>query len=147
VKRCFSLLEVLISLLIISLSLPLLIAPFLYASVDQQERVNKMRAEMAAQFALTAFLMELQAGKIPASQIVDNSTLPLKKEWFSEMGGGVEGMISLKKLKPARKNHKEEENQVEFELWEVAFSFTSLSLKKPPYFPFQFIVQRGEIPS
>lgn len=145
-KRCFSLLEVLVAFLLISLSLPLLMAPFIYASVDQKEMVDKMRAQTAAQFAITSFLIDLQQGKIAISQVVDKSEFPLKEEWFKEMGGQITGFYTLNKLKPSKNNIKEEgeQEQVEMELWEVGFTFTSLTLKRIPYFPFKFAVIRGE---
>lgn len=143
-KRHFSLLEVLIAFLVISISIPMLMAPFVYASVDQKERVEKIRAELAAQYAATAFLVELQQGTIPISQIVDKSEFPMKEEWFKEMGGNVSGVYTLRKLKTSHQD-KDEEEQVEIELWESAFIFNSLSLKKPPYFPFKFTIVRGEV--
>lgn len=143
-KRHFSLLEVLVAFMLISLSLPLLIAPFMYASVDQKERVDKMRAETAAQFAITSFLIDLQQQKISFSQVSDNNQMPLPKEWFDAMGGNIEGFLSLSKLKPVRAKESEDPSTVEVELWEVAFTFTSLSLKKLPYFSFKFTVVRQE---
>lgn len=143
-KRNFSLLEVLIAFLIISISIPMLMAPFVYASVDQKERVEKMRAELAAQFALTAFLVELQQGTIPISQIVDKSEFPMKEEWFRELGGKISGVYTLRKLNPVHQS-KDEEEEVEIELWEAGFLFNSLSLKKPSYFPFKFTIVRGEV--
>lgn len=140
-KRCFSLLEVLIAFVLISLSLPVLMAPFIYAAVDQKEMVEKMRAETAAQYAITSFLTELQLGTIPPSQIVDKGEFPLKDEWFREMGGKISGDYHLSKLKAQQNN---EEEDVEIELWEVGFTFTSVSLKKLPYFPFKFTIVRGE---
>jgi type II secretory pathway pseudopilin PulG len=147
VKRCFSLLEVLIAFLLISLSLPLLMAPFIYASVDQKEMVDKMRAQTAAQFALTSFLIDLQQGKIPITQIVDESEFPMKEEWFKEMGGQISGNYTLKRLKPARDHTKDDEDEnVVMELWKVGFTFTSLTVKRTPYFPFLFVIVRGEAP-
>jgi type II secretory pathway pseudopilin PulG len=147
VKRNFSLLEVLIAFLLISLSLPLLMAPFIYASVDQKEMVDKMRAQSAAQYALTSFLIDLQQGKIPITQIVDKSEFPLKDEWFKEMGGQISGIYTLKKIKPSRSKAKEDEEAVEIELWEVDFTFPTLIKKKTSYFPFQFVIVRGEAKS
>src|SRR5262249_8038868 len=101
-------------------------APFIYASVDQREMVEKMRAETLAQFALVSFLIELQLGTIPPSQIVDKNEFPMKDEWFKGIGGQVSGFYTLRKLKPAVQQSKdEEEEEVEIELWEVAFTFTS----------------------
>lgn len=118
-------------------------APFIYASVDQKEMVEKMRAETAAQFAITFFLTELQLGTIPSSQIVEKSEFPLKEEWFKGIAGPVSGIYTLTKLKPKHKNKKEKE--VEIELWEVGFTFTSLPLKEKPYFPFKFTIVKGEV--
>lgn len=144
-RRCFSLLEVLIAFMLIALSLPLLIAPFLYASVDQREMVEKMKAETASQFAITGFLVDLHLGKIPISGIVDKGEEPLKEEWFEKMGGAVSGHYELTKLKSQVEHKDDEENdKVDIELWEVRFVFDSLSLKKSTVFPFKFTIVRGE---
>lgn len=115
-KRHFSLLEVLIALLLITAALPLLLSPFVYASVDQMETVKKMNLEKMAFSQLTTTLANLQMGIIPLSNLETNQEYPFN-----------EGSYRFKKLKSG-------EN---FELWQITFTF-----KEGKPFAFNFIVKR-----
>ena len=139
-KRQFSLLEVLIAFLLISFSLPLLIAPFLYSAVDQKETLEKLKIEAAAHTSLTSFLVDLHTGKIP--QIEPAEQIPLRAEWLND--GQISGSYALKKLKPSRDEALDEKSEsVIIELWEATFSLKSPSQKIPIPFSYHFVVVRG----
>lgn len=131
-KRYFSLLEVLISILLLLMSLPLLLTPFVLASTDQMETIQKLKDEKIAFYILTSLLIDLQTGGISLSQLDSDQPYPLKSDWKALPASGS---YSFKKLKPQRQTN------TGIELWQV-----TIQLNENSTFLFQFIVQRNKTP-
>lgn len=129
-KRHFSLLEVLIALLLITASLPLLLTPFIYATTDQMETVQKLRKEKTALYYLVTVLGELHSGAIPLSQLDGEQPYPFKPEW-KEMP--VPGTYKFKKIrdKPISEGQS-------VELWQTTLEIADSS------FTYEFVVKRGK---
>lgn len=118
-KRGFSLLEVLIALLIISVALPILMSPFVYASIDQREAIKKMQQEKMVFNQLTTVLANMQMGLIPLNLLESNQEYPLND--------ALGGSYHFKKLKSGE----------QIELWQLVFTF-----KEGNPFTFNFIVKK-----
>lgn len=95
-KRAFSLLEVLICLALISIALPLLVAPFLYESANLSEEIKLNRENRKTASHLAALLEAFHTKKL---LLVETP----KQEW-----GQYEGIpYQLKKIAPEEPAAKE----------------------------------------
>lgn len=139
----FTLLEVLIAMLLISITLPVLITPFFYASVDQRETMEKIRLEKAAQFSITLLLVDLQTKQISPKDLEIDRAYPIKSEWVKGIGFSepLAGTYTFKKLRPTR--NLQEQGA---ELWQVNFALRLPSQKEPTAFKYQFILLPIETP-
>lgn len=134
-KRHFSLLEVLIAIMLITASLPLLLTPFVYASVDQMETIQKLKQEQAAQYIITTLLGDLQTGTIPLNQLDQGSDYPFRSEWNTKEDKYL-GSYKFNKLKG--------DNEEGVELWQVSLSLEDPAKKTvaKTVFSYEFIVKR-----
>lgn len=143
-KFNFTLLEVLIALLLISAALPLLIAPFFYASFDRQEALEKIRLEKAAQFAITQLLIDLHTKKIPPQEVEAGRSYPVHEEWFEalEYKSQISGAYQFEKKWPLT-----EQSQQGPELWQVRIDLKMATQKNPLPFVYEFILIPSQTPA
>lgn len=138
-KSFFSLLEVLIAILLVTFSIPLLIAPFLYTVRNYEADIKDAYLEKAAIFALAGFLEDLQRGQKVLS---DGEVNPAKEEWFSKISPFIPGFTVtyiLQRLKPSANSDEEETQNIE--LWQVVFTFQNPPSKNlsATQFSFKFV--------
>lgn len=140
----FSLIEVLICLLLISVTIPLLTAPFYYASLDQQETVEQVVLEQAGQSALANIMQELQFKRLMLVESDMDSMAPINTEWLksADRGYQIEGIYSFKKLKPKG----EDEGGAPVELWQVAIGLKRSNQKNYTPFVYEFVVTKQPEP-
>lgn len=138
--RFFSLLEVLVALMLISLLFPLLIAPFTYAKVDFEENTRSIKIERASQMCLSSFLIDLHLEKLNIHQFENKTVHPIPPEWLQEIDPErrLSGTYYCEKLQP--KKQEEEEGEKKIELWQVVFSFTEVKQKTKALFGYDFVV-------
>lgn len=142
-RRHFSLLEVLIALMIITASLPLLLTPFIYATTDQMETVQKLRKEKTVLYYLITILGELHSGSIPLSQLDGDQAYPFKPEWKAEEWKELPltGTYQFKKMK----NKSLSEDQT-VELYQMTLEIIDGIGKKASSssFIYEFVVKKGK---
>lgn len=126
-RRPFTLLEVLIAILLILSTLPLLLTPFVYASADQMETIEKIKQQKAALYLVTMLFTDLHTGAIPLTQIDQEVEYPFKNEWK------IEGTYQFKKIKSS----KNEQDEAWIELWQVIFVFKN---QKQAPFIYEFVI-------
>lgn len=140
--RRFSLLEVLIALMLITASLPLLLTPFIYATTDQMETVQKLRKEKTALYYLVTVLSELHTGGIPLNQLDGDQEYPFKPEWKAEENAPpVVGTYKFKKIrdKPIAEGQS-------VELWQTTIEIKDGTNNNPSSssFAYEFVVRKGK---
>ena len=139
----FSLLEVLIALMIITASLPLLLTPFIYATTDQMETVQRLRKEKTVLYYLITILGELHSGSIPFSQLDGEQAYPFKPEWKGEDWKElpVTGTYQFKKLKDKTLSESQtlELYQITLEIIDGVGKNASSST-----FNYEFVVKKGK---
>ena len=129
----FSLLEVLVALMLITIALPLLMTPFFYATADQVEAIKKMKQEKAVAFLVTSILGDLQTGAIPLNSLEQESLYPLKEEWK------IPGTYRFKKLS---RHYEDEDNEGKPELWLLLIALSEEG--KNAGYPYEFIVKKNK---
>lgn len=142
-ERRFSLLEVLIALMLITASLPLLLTPFIYATADQMETVQKLRLEKTSLYYLVTILEELHTGGIPLSQLEGDSEYPFKGEWKREDLKDLP-ITGTYKFKYIRKKTETEGQRVE--LWQTTIEIKDGTAKTPSTssFTYEFVIKRSK---
>lgn len=142
-KRHFSLLEVLIALMLITASLPLLLTPFIYATADQQETVQKLRKEKTSLYYLVTILENLHTGSIPLNQLDGTQEYPFRPEWKGEDWKTlpITGTYKFKKIKDKKGNEGQQ-----IELWELIIDIKDSTTKEPTTssLSYEFIVRRAK---
>ena len=143
-RRSFSLLEVLIALMLITASLPLLLTPFIYATTDQIETVQKLRKEKTILYYLITILGELHTGAIPLNQVGGEQAYPFKPEWKVEDWKDlpVSGSYQFKKIK----DKPISDNQTA-ELWQIIIEIRDGNGKtaSTSSFAYEFVLRKGTV--
>jgi hypothetical protein len=142
-RRQFSLLEVLIALMLITASLPLSLTPFIYATTDQIETVQKLRKEKSVLYYLVTILGELHTGAIPLNQLDGEQEYPFKGEWKADDWKDlpITGSYKFKKMrdKPISEGQTLELWQTTIEIKEGVGKNASSS-----NFTYEFVVRKGK---
>lgn len=142
-RRYFSLLEVLIALMLITASLPLLLTPFIYATTDQIETVQKLRKEKSVLYYLVTILSELHTGAIPLNQLEGEQEYPFKPEWKADEWKDlpITGSYKFKKIRD-----KSLEGGQKLELWQTTIEIKDGVGKNASTsnFTYEFAVKRGK---
>lgn len=141
--RHFSLLEVLIALMLITASLPLLLTPFIYATTDQIETVQKLRKEKTVLYYLVTILGELHTGAIPLNQLDGEQEYPFKPEWKGDDWKDlpITGSYKFKKIR----DKSISEGQT-VELWQITIEIKEGIGKNASSsnFTYEFVVSKGK---
>ena len=102
-QRPFSLLEVLIGLALVTIALPLLLAPFFYEATNLEEGRKQLKAAEALNASFAIVLEALHAKKIPLENTPEAEWLQYEKIAYK-----------LKRIRP-----EEPEKEADVELWQL----------------------------
>lgn len=138
-KRHLTLLEVLISLLLLTAVLPILVSTYMFTYAQQEKYLNEVSIDRMSNSVFVALFDDIFNNRIPYRDLESGRDVSLNPKYLPEDLKGWQGTYSFKMMAP--KTKKAEGNYF-VELWRVTFQFSYHDEKNKREFPYDFVVIR-----
>lgn len=138
-KRHLTLLEVLISLLLLTAVLPILVSTYMFTYAQQEKFLNEVSIDRMANSVFVALYEDIFNNRIPYRDLESGRDVSLNSKYLPEDFKDWKGTYTFTMMAPSKK--KTDTNYF-VELWRVTFKFSYRDKVIDREFPYDFVVIR-----